>query len=587
MSNWDFGRQPADHHDEGSFRDNDLAYPMGGVQWTGNRDWTDAGFGGSGNSGGSGGAGGLDDLDSAPYPITYERDRDLDELDESRPPATQYEPYAPWPPAQPPDDRFAPDDKLTAAPAPATFAGGDEFATTQFAATPFAATPFAADPYAANPYPAGPRVAGDQLADESWLRAPAPGARPSAEPPRTWTDEQWQSAAQWPPQPGRRPAQPDQGWPRPGDGTSPSPSRRWLMYAGVAVAATAIGGAAVLLTGGHPRSQAAGTTRTATLPASGRAAGQPTAQKASAAPKTATPKVSAPSTSAVSAAPLSMTAAQGVLAGYTSVNNGANAARDDAQLATIETGSSYAIDAGLYLMQGAAGMTPYPAFAPVSSTYYIPASEPTNGPRWFVVRVSNAFRSSPNKVSSAEYLLFTQATPGGPWKNTIEPYVISSASVPQPAIGGNGLATSVTATTSSLATSPDQLSTLTAASLNGTGTIANPGNLDESSDQRFWQGKLPSATVTVTHASGDEGETFGLRTTGGGALVFYTDAATLTITPPAGTVLHLTIPGLYSSAQSLTSAGLSYLDQFAAYDPPAGSGTPSIVADYSGITGKA
>jgi hypothetical protein len=284
-----------------------------------------------------------------------------------------------------------------------------------------------------------------------------------------------------------------------------------------------------------------------------------------------------------------MAQAQGVLAGYTATNNSANSTRDDARLATIETGSSEAIDAGLYRMQRAAGVAPYPAFAPVSSTYYIPAVEPAGGPRWFVVRVSNAFLSSKQQVTSAEYLLFTQATAGGPWKNTIEPYLFSGASVPQPAIGANGLATSVTGAASSLATAPDALPALTAASLNGTGPIANPGNLEESANLRFWRGKLPSATVTDTHAlvAGNEGKTFALRTTDGGALVFYTDAATLTITPPAGSVLHLTVPGLYSSAQSLPSAGLRYLDQFAAYDPPAGSGTPDIVADYSGITGKA
>ncbi len=31
---------------------------------------------------------------------------------------------------------------------------------------------------------------------------------------------------------------------------------------------------------------------------------------------------------------------------------------------------------------------------------------------------------------------------------------------------------------------------------------------------------------------------------------------------------------------------MTYLEQFAAYDPPAGGKAPSVVADYSGITGK-
>jgi hypothetical protein len=195
----------------------------------------------------------------------------------------------------------------------------------------------------------------------------------------------------------------------------------------------------------------------------------------------------------------------------------------------------------------------------------------------------------PKKVSSAEYLLFTQATPGGPWKNAIEPYTLSGASVPQPAVGADGSATAVTATTSALAAAPGQLPALTVASLNGSGPVTGPGNLAESADQRFWQAKLPTATVAGTHAlaAGDEGETFALRTTSGGALVFYTAAATVTITPPAGSALRLTVPGLYSAALSLPSASLSYLDQFAAYDPPAGGGTPSIVADYSGSTGQA
>ena len=492
---------------------------MGGVQWTGNRDWTDASFVASD------GEEDLDDLDAAPYP-----------------PATQYEPHAPWSPAKVPDDRFAPDDLLASDVKP----DPDRFAAT---------AQLAADPYLADLSSAGPGAVGDQLAGESWLRALAPGARPSGEPPRAWAGEEWQGGPHWPGQPVN-----DTG-----------PSRRWLMYAGVAVAA-AIGGAAMLLHGSHPGNQAAGTmTRTVTPSASARAASQPAAPK-TAPSKAATPLPStAPSPAAVAAAPLSPTQAQGVLANYTAANNSANAARDDAQLATIETGSSDAIDVGQYRMQAAAGAAPYPAFAPVSSTYYLPASEPATGPRWFVVRVSNAFLSSPKKVSSAEYLLFTQATPGSPWKNAIEPYALSGANVPQPAIGADGLATAVTATTSALATSPGQLPALTAASLNGSGPVTDPGNLAESADQRFWQGKLPTATVTDTHAlvTGDEGETFALRTTSGGALVFYTDAATLTITPPAGSALRLTIPGLYSAALSLPSAGLSYLDQFAAYDPPA------------------
>jgi hypothetical protein len=282
--------------------------------------------------------------------------------------------------------------------------------------------------------------------------------------------------------------------------------------------------------------------------------------------------------------------AQGVLAGYTTVNNGANAQRSDTLLAVTETGSSYAIDAGIYQRQRGSGAAPYPAFGPVQETYYIPGNEPPGGPRWFVVRVANAFSAHPHTVTSTEYLLFTQATPGGAWQDAIEPYLLSGAGTPQVAAGADGLATAVAPGATATAFAPGQLPALTAASLDGTGhAVANPGNLADLGDARFWRGKLPSATVTDRHApaAGAGGQEFALRTVDGGALVFYTDAAELTITPQAGTSLHLTVPGFYSPAQALSQARVSYLEQLAAYDPPSGSGAAArIVADYSGITGK-
>jgi hypothetical protein len=280
-----------------------------------------------------------------------------------------------------------------------------------------------------------------------------------------------------------------------------------------------------------------------------------------------------------------------VLAGYTTANNSANAQRSDTLLATVETGSSYAIDAGLYLTQQAAGTAPYPAFSPVQATYYIPRDEPATGPRWFAVQVANAFTSNPKKVTSEEYLLFTQPAAGGAWQDTIEPYLLPGAAAPQVKAGTDGLATAVTPDASSVTVAPGTLPAATAASLDGTGqaAITDPGNLADRADQRLWHGKVPGGSVTDAHtaAAGTNGQEFALLTTDGGALVFYTDAAELTITPPAGKTLHLTVPGLYSAQQALNRATVSYLEQFAAYDPPAAAGgTARIIAGYSGITGK-
>jgi hypothetical protein len=342
------------------------------------------------------------------------------------------------------------------------------------------------------------------------------------------------------------------------------------------VAGAAVGAAAVLLTSGHPGTRG------------GQGPGGPVAPLATPSAARSTPaSAAAPS----AAGPITVAQAKGVLAGYTTVNNGANAQRSDTLLASVESGSSYAIDTGLYQKQQAAGAAPYPAFGPVHATYYIPRDEPASGPRWFVVRVANAFTSNPKKVTSDEYLLFTQSAPGGAWQDTIEPYLLSGASAPRIAVGADGLATAVSPDAASVAVAPSQLPAATAASLDGTGTgqpaIADPGNLADRSDQKFWQGKIAGAAVTDTRtpAAGADGQEFALLTSDGGALAFYTDAAEVTITPPPGSALRLTVPGFYSPSRDLSRAGVSYLEQFAAYDPPAGGGAPRVVADYSGITG--
>jgi hypothetical protein len=362
--------------------------------------------------------------------------------------------------------------------------------------------------------------------------------------------------------------------------------RRWLIPAGVVTGAAVMGAAAIMLTGSHRSGQHA---------AAGPATATPTATARMAVRIAAKPSQSpspSPSAPTAATAPLTLAQAQAAVARYTSVNNAANAQRSAALLATVEGGSSDTIDAGQYRVQQAAQTAPYPPFSPVQATYYLPAGEPAGGPRWFVVQVANAFTSSPSTVTSDEYLLFTQPTPGGAWVNTIEPYLLASATAPQIAVSADGLATSVSPDAATLAVAPGQLSAVTAASLDGTrsgsGAVADPGNLADQAAAAHFARKLPAAAVTDTHiaAAGADGQEFALLTTTGGALVFYSDAAGVTVTPPSGSGLHLTVPGFYSAGQELTQARLSYLEQFAAYDPPAAAGgSPRVVADYSGIAG--
>ena len=430
-----------------------------------------------------------------------------------------------------------------------------------------------------------------------WPRDPEPadrfGGDPSAQPPwRPAAREPWRPGGDArppfgpPPPPPPPPPYADpwtRGGPPQAQGGAPWPGDdgewddeearddrwRWLIPASLAVAGAAVGAAIVVFALGHGKT-AAGTTSPPAAPSSATGA--------------------APAARGAATTPLSLAAAKSALATYTSANNSANARRSASTLAGVETGGSYAIDAGLYTVQAADGAAPYAAFTPVAATYYIPRAEPADGPRWFAVQVSNAFSSDPGKVTSTEYLLFTQAASGA-WQNAVEPYLLAGADIPQIAVGGDGLATAVSPTATSLAVAPGKLAERTAAAIDGTGagvTVDDPGALADRSDQTFWRGKLPTTTVTDAHAAatGAAGQTFALLTTAGGALVFYTDAAEVAITPPAGSALHLTVPGYYSPAQALSRAGLRYLDQFAAADPPAGAGTPRVVAEYSGVTGK-
>ena len=333
---------------------------------------------------------------------------------------------------------------------------------------------------------------------------------------------------------------------------------RWVVAALVAVAAASVGAALVVT--GNP-------------------GGRPAAM--SPPPRTVRPVPGTAAPSPPARGALTMAQAGQVLAAYTTTNNTANAQRSDALLATIETGSSYAVDAALYRVQQAENEAPYPAFGPQREQYYIPRE--TGYPRWFVVRVTNADLATPAKITGTEYLLFTQTGPGAPWKNAVEPYAVGDATAPAVALDADGLATPVTAATA-LTVPEDQIAQVTASSLDGTGggQVPNPGNLADLMDRSFWLGKLPASSVSDTHTP--SGPVYGLRTTDGGALLFYADAAELTLTAPAGEAMHLTVPGFYSPSESLSQATMGYLEQFATYDPLAGMSGARVVADYSGMT---
>jgi hypothetical protein len=545
MSHWDFGRGPAGQHDEAVTAESAFRYGPGEVTYRRAEDQRPGGEPGADaledeadSREDQAGGREVEDEEPWPYPVTYERDRIEPGPAAFRPGGgadDPDDPYEIWPPAPVPDSLY-----------PDGLSGGGLYGDL------YGDDLAGDDHYAEGLYADGQRP-GSELEDGP--RAWPPPPRSATRPPRAWSPRSW-SPRSWSPRTGA--------------------GRRGRIAAGAAVAAAAvIGASTLLLSGGHPgtaaapRAAASPPAPTLTLP-SPQAARPPSA--AAAPPSTA------------GGPPLTLAQAQAVLAAYTAGSNRANAARSASELAAIETGSSYAIDTGRYRAARASGAAPYPAFAPAAAAYYRPRAEPGPGPRWFAVRVANAFASSPDTVSSVEYLLFLQAVPGGPWRNAIEPYLLPGAAAPAVPAGGDGLATAVSPAAAALAVAPVRLPAVTAGALDGSGALAVPAAVADQSDVRAWRRTAPRLTITDRHAPATAGQAFALRTAGGGALVFYTVAATVTITPPPGSVFHLAIPGLQAPGPPLRRVVLQYRDQFAAYDPPAGSGPPVIIAAYSGIT---
>jgi len=289
--------------------------------------------------------------------------------------------------------------------------------------------------------------------------------------------------------------------------------------------------------------------------------------------------------------------AEHVVAWYSQVNNQANESNSDSLLATIESGSSYTMDAGSYRFAlGQSSRTPYVPFELTGTTYYIPRLPRASYPRWFAIRTSYITLSTGKNLGSA-YLVFAQDSAGAPWKDIIEPDILPGQAPPQIATGSGGYAQAVAAGDTGLNVAPDKIGQVTAAWLdqlasNTSNTVIDDeaGNLTDLKDEVFWRSGEGGAAfdATDTH-SVPAGPVFALKTTDGGALVFYTTDAQLTLTPPdGGTISALTIPGYYSpsSSDGLTSATVGYAEQFATYIPAAGSSDRDVVADIAGIASQ-
>lgn len=270
-----------------------------------------------------------------------------------------------------------------------------------------------------------------------------------------------------------------------------------------------------------------------------------------------------------------------ILAGYTRANNQANGELSSPLLSTVEGGTAYAIDAGVFrrdrALYGNQGGNRIPAFTPAAPRYYIPALAAGQYPRWFVVQTGQW------------YMLFSQSAKGAPWLDVMEPSMLQGdSSAARIATGSGGYAEAVTgADALGLSTAPGTLQRATALTLDGDGRVPVPANLADSEDRKFWDSQH-DVSVYDEHQAGP-GTVYGLRTTDGGALLFYNVSAKLTISPVTSLSFKLTIPGWYNGA-SVSLGVLDYAAEFVAYDPPTGPTTAhrnvTFAGDYSGVVSR-
>ncbi|HEX4830155.1 MAG TPA: hypothetical protein VH478_03565 [Trebonia sp.] len=377
----------------------------------------------------------------------------------------------------------------------------------------------------------------------------------------------------------------------------------WLTITACGVTAAALGFGLVALTHrGHPSlPSSALSPGSASAPAAGGApapGGAPAAGGGVPSPSsrasTGSPASASPSATTAGGAsgtggllpPVSQAQAQQVLAHYTAANNDANTHASQPTLTGVETGSSLAIDIGVYKRKQVTKAAPYPPYTPVGATYYIPRESPATYPHWFAVHVRNAFAAKPAQVVNGEYLVFTQAAPGAPWRDALEPFIVSSAAEPGIAVDANGNATAVALNDPTLAVAPSAASGATAAQFNqGTPPVPNSHVVASVEETDAIAQAARGSHAVIAHCSTPD-PVFGLRTTDGGALLFYDVGSALSLTAPAGGQLRLNVPGFVAPAAHQAKAIVDYLLQFAMVDPAKGHGTTlTPVADYSGTIG--
>lgn len=213
---------------------------------------------------------------------------------------------------------------------------------------------------------------------------------------------------------------------------------------------------------------------------------------------------------------LTKTQAEQVLANYQAINNRANAALDRNLLATVETGSQLEMDRAGYLLRKAKKDDKYTPFTYAHPAFYIPRQD--GYPRWFAVEATSTTKAGTTRHA----LLFTEDNAGAPWLLAADPF--PSSPLTGINLDKNGFATAVSPHDTNAAVQPGKVAGAHAALLSsGTGGMAAGPYTSESRDALTRvEDELRKRGVTLTSdfAPGRQ-RSYALRTTGGGALVWY------------------------------------------------------------------
>ena len=311
--------------------------------------------------------------------------------------------------------------------------------------------------------------------------------------------------------------------------------------------------------------------------------------------------------------------AEQVLSQFTAENNRSNSLRDPSFLASYEAGSSYQLDQGSYRWTKTTDPSNknYTAISYLNPVFYVPQQRAY--PAWFVVRSwqQNTKKQGSGPAGGYGYMVFTRSSASAKWMEVLEPDVVgSSARLPQIATDANGFAEPVTAANAGqLAATPGKLPSQDVSYLNyGTYQktdqqlekeyeLTHPGykpkvpsrpqpfangqaNLVDVHDLSFWRKNLPQGSTESELYATTSDPVYALRTTNGGALVFYDLTSTLTLGAPYGGSMGMLTIGfagfLNGKEKPQASFQLNYGDQFAAYEPPGKPARPTVVADNSG-----